>query len=219
MRTTRRHFCRLAVTLFGTALMTAALTSRVQAGNDEAGQFLAALTDQAIGQLSDSALPLAERKEVFRVLFKENFDVPAIGRFVLGRYWRTASTEAQADFLVVFEEIMVQRFAPQFTGYGGTGFEISLVRPLKEKGQFIVSSTIKPPRSETIAIDWRVRESDGQFKILDVVGEGVSMALTLRSEYATVIKNAGGRIEGLTSMLRERVEQKVATGETASASQ
>ncbi|MCZ6745312.1 MAG: ABC transporter substrate-binding protein, partial [Alphaproteobacteria bacterium] len=45
-----------------------------------------------------------------------------------------------------------------------------------------------------------------QFRVLDVVAEGVSMVLTLRSEYASVIKRSGGRVEGLVAQLHENIE-------------
>jgi phospholipid transport system substrate-binding protein len=106
----------------------------------------------------------------------------------------------------VFEEIMIQRFAPKFAGYAETKFEIDRVRALDQAGQFVIRSRITPDQGEAIEIDWRVQERDGHFKILDVIGEGISMALTLRSEYASVIKDSGGRVEGLIERLRAQVE-------------
>ncbi len=172
----------------------------------DAGAFLASMTSRAIAQLTDESLPLPERKARFRVLFRENFDVPAVGRFVLGRYWRKAKKEAREAFLSVFEEVMIQRFAPKFAGYADTTFEISQVRTLDQPGQYVIRTQISPDQGEPIEIDWRVRKRDGHFKILDVIGEGISMALTLRSEYASAIKDSGGQVEGLIDRLRAQVE-------------
>ena len=176
-------------------------------GNEDAGAFLSSLTSRAIEQLTDVSVADKERKTRFRDLFRENFDIPAIGRFVLGRYWRPTSTEARRAFLDIFEDVMVERFAPQFSGYAGTAFRITAVRPLNEDGEFVVRSSFTPPGGEPLMVDWRVRQLNGSFKVLDVMGAGVSMALTLRSEYGSVIKNAGGRVEGLTSMLRDRIAE------------
>ncbi len=174
----------------------------------EPGAFLASMTGRAIAQLTDESLALPEREARFRVLFRENFDVPAVGRFVLGRYWRKAKPETQGAFLSVFEEIMIQRFAPKFAGYADTTFEVSRVRSLDQPGHFVIRSRISTDQGEPIEIDWRVRERDGHFKILDVIGEGISMALTLRSEYASAIKASGGRVEGLIDRLRAQVENE-----------
>jgi len=197
----------LAAACFCVAILPALIfAGRPASASGEAGEFLTSMTGRAIAQLTDESLPLSERKTRFRVLFRENFDVPAVGRFVLGRYWRRAKPEARDAFLSVFEEIMIQRFAPKFAGYADTSFEITRVRALDKTGDFMISSKISPDDGEAIEIDWRVRERDGHFKILDVIGEGISMALTLRSEYASAIKVSGGRIQGLIDRLRSQVE-------------
>ncbi len=207
-RKVRRSALRaLAAACFCVAILPVlAGAGRPASAASEPGAFLASMTGHAIAQLTDESLPLSERKARFRVLFRENFDVPAVGRFVLGRYWRKAKPETREAFLSVFEEIMIQRFAPKFAGYAETEFEISRVRALDRPGHFMIRSRIAPDRGEAIEIDWRVRERDGRFKILDVIGEGISMALTLRSEYASAIKDSGGRVEGLIERLRAQIE-------------
>jgi ABC-type transporter MlaC component len=80
----------------------------------------------------------------------------------------------------------------------------------------VVRSRISPDRGTVFEIDWRVRERDGFFKILDVIGEGVSMALTLRAEYASAIKNSGGQVEGLVTRLRAQVDREADTQTTNS---
>jgi phospholipid transport system substrate-binding protein len=188
------------------ALAVLAGAGRPAGAASEAGEFLTSMTGRAIAQLTDESLALSERKARFRILFRDNFDVPAVGRFVLGRYWRKTKPQTREAFLSVFEEVMIQRFAPKFAGYAETKFEISRVRALDQPGQFVVRSRISPDRGEAIEIDWRVRERDGHFKILDVIGEGISMALTLRSEYASAIRDSGGRVEVLIDRLRAQVD-------------
>jgi phospholipid transport system substrate-binding protein len=211
----RRVLGRLAIILFGIAVLAASPGRGQAAATEDASAFLASLTDRVFAQLSDESLSMPERRQRFRVLFREHFDVPAIGRFVLGRYWRKAKTPVREDFLSVFEEIMVRRFAPKFANYAHSRFEIGLVRPLPPKGQYMVASTVVPTEGEPLHIDWRVRDKDGRLKILDVVGQGISMALTLRSEYASAIKDSGGRVEGLVDKLRARIESDPDTQTTS----
>ena len=182
-------------------------TARARAvGSEEAGTFLLSLTTRAIEQLTNASVSAEERKTRFRALFRDNFDVGAIGRFVLGRYGRGTPKPVLERFLVTFEDVMVERFVPQFTGYGDTRFRVGSVHPVKGKAQFIVSSAITPPGKNTeVQIDWRLRLNDGRFKVLDIVGEGVSMALTLRAEYGSVLKTSGGDVEKLIALLQERM--------------
>ena len=211
----RRTFGRRRVLGYAAALVLAVgLLSGGPAAaksEDEAGAFLLSLTSQAIGQLTNGEVPIEERKTRFRALFRENFDIAAIGRFVLGRYGRGTPQPVMDDFLATFEDVMVERFVPQFAGYGDTRFKVGTVRQVEDKGQYIVSSAITPPGTENeVQIDWRVREVGGGFKVLDIVGEGVSMALTLRAEYGSVLKASGGKVEQLVVLLRDRLGAQAA---------
>ncbi len=210
----RRALGRLAIILLGIAVLTGSPGRGQAAGKEDASAFLASLTDRAFAELSDESLSMPERRQRFRVLFRENFDVPAIGRFVLGRYWRKAKPPVRKDFLSVFEEIMVRRFAPKFANYAESKFEVGLVRVV-QPGQYMVASTVVRAEGEPLHIDWRVRDKDGRLMILDVLGEGVSMALTLRSEYASAIKDSSGRVEGLVEKLRARIESDPDTQTTS----
>ncbi len=200
----------LAGAVLGGALAGAGRDARADTSAD-AGAFLLSLTSTAIGQLTNDAVPVEERKARFRVLFRNNFDVPAIGRFVLGRYGRGASKSDMDSFLATFEDVMVERFAPQFAGYGDTRFRVGTVHQVDDRSQFMVSSAITPPGQETeVQIDWRLLHRDGSFKVLDIVGEGVSMALTLRAEYGSVLKASGGKVEELVTLLRDRIGTQAA---------
>ena len=61
------------------------------------------LGNRALEVLGKNATP-AQRVARFHELFREDFDVPGIARFVLGRYWKTATTEQQEEFIKLFED-------------------------------------------------------------------------------------------------------------------
>ncbi len=123
------HVLRFLVAAWlGVALLVALPDGSRADDADAAAAFLASLTNQAIEKLTDASLPVMEREQSFRTLFRANFDIPAIGRFVLGRYWRKAHPEVRKDFLSTFEEIMVQGFAYRFAGYTDTTFDVVSVQ-------------------------------------------------------------------------------------------
>jgi phospholipid transport system substrate-binding protein len=69
-----------------------------------------------------------------------------------------------------------------------------------------VHSKIDMPSSEDIRVDWHLRPRDASFAIVDIVVEGVSMAVTQRSEFASVIQSRGG-VAGLLDALRAKNAQ------------
>lgn len=174
----------------------------------DAGDFLVALGERAVGQLGDESVDESERERWFRDLFNESFDVPAISKFVLGANWRRASEQEKADFLEVFEDVIVQRFLPLFSDYSVETFKIDGIRrDTNNANHVFVNSTISREAGEPVSVEWRVREDEAGYQILDIVAEGVSMAITLRQEYGSVVRQSG--VGGLVKQLRRKVEAGV----------
>ena len=130
--------------------------------------------------------------------------MPGIGRFLLGRYWRTATEAEQEAYLKAFTDNMVYTYSRRFDEYGGQKLVIDGTR---EDGRFdIVSSRIvSPSSSEEFRLEWRVIEDGSSFKIVDIVIEGVSMSVTQRQEYASVIQNNGGKVQALIDALTRQM--------------
>jgi len=141
----------------------------------------------------------------FRNMLNHGFDVPFIARFVLGRYWRVASPEQRDEYVDLFEQLIVQTYVDRFQTYSGETFEVQSGRR-DGRDIFVQSRIVRPGDAPPIKVEWRVRERGDHFKIIDVVVEGVSMAITQRNEFASVIQRKGGRIEGLLEELREKVD-------------
>jgi len=164
--------------------------------------FIATLGNQAI-QVLGRGVSQQQRIARFRQLFQQDFDVPGIGQFVLGRYWRVATPQEQQDFLQLFQEYIVQSYAAQLGEYGGEPFRVLGTRP--SGNETVVTSEIDRPSGSRILVDWYVVERGGAPKISDVYVAGVSMKVTQRDQFASVIQRNGGRVEALLTMLRQRV--------------
>jgi phospholipid transport system substrate-binding protein len=173
-----------------------------QAAAQEPRAFIARLGNEAI-QVLGPGVSQQQRIARFRQLFQRDFDVPGIGQFVLGRYWRVATPEEQQEFLRLFQEYIVQSYAAQLGEYGGEPFRVIGSRP--SGNETVVTSEIDRPSGSRILVDWYVVERGGTPKISDVYVAGVSMKVTQRDQFASVIQRNGGRVEPLLAMLRQRV--------------
>lgn len=206
---------RSLISVFAAVAATAALAlpARADAGAD-ARAFIQNLADTAMNTVAVKTLPDDERTRRFRTLFVDTFDLPEIGKLVLGRYWRIATPAQQQEFLRLFEDIQVYTWTKRFKDYSGETLEITAVAPEGET-DMLVDSRIKRERLEPINVNWRLRKHADGFKVLDIKVEGASMAFTHRSEYTSVIQSAGGQVDGLLAAMRKKVAQLRA--ETAAA--
>lgn len=175
---------------------------------DTAGAFLQAYSDKSIQRLTESGIGQKEQEARFRRLLGEGFDLPSIGAFVLGRYAGAATDDERKAFLQAFQDAMAQRFLPLFSKHRNERLQVvrEFVSESDPRSTF-VNTLITQPSAQPIKVDWRVRARDGQFKIIDVIIEGVSMAATLRSDYTAVLARNNGRVPALTELLRRRVAE------------
>ncbi len=165
--------------------------------------FVREFSAQAIGVLADRNLSGERREQAFRELLTAGFDVKAISRFVLGRYWRRTTEAEREEFMGLFEDLIVATYSRRFSDYSGQTLEVQAIRVENEK-KAAVASRILRQAGAPIQIDWRLRRRGDSWRIVDVVVEGMSMVLSQRSEYAAVIKSDGGKIRGLLAKLRAK---------------
>lgn len=168
-----------------------------------AEKFVDGLSSRAVGFLANSKLSEAQKQNEFRKLLRSGFDMKTIGRFSMGRYWRTATPAQQAEYQKLFEKMLVGVYSSRFSEYSGQSIEVRKSRRDSEKDVTVMSAIVQDSGPE-IQLDWRVRYKGGRYRVIDVVVEGVSMALTQRSDFSSVIQRGGGDVSVLIEHLREQ---------------
>jgi len=193
---------RFVLTIISLLIALPSLTAAPKVIAADASVFMNELWHHAVEVLSKK-LPQSERLTRFRELFHADFDGPGIARFVLGRYWRSASEQEQQEFLRLFEDYVVFVYGTRLSNFNGETFKVRSSRT-DESGTVVSSDILGPSGEAPIKVDWRLITDKGAFKINDVVIEGISMLVTQRSEFASVIQRHGGQVGGLLTMMRER---------------
>jgi len=194
---TRRGFALLALLLTAGTL---AAPPRAVAQTDPVA-FINELGVQAIQVLGPSVSPAA-RVQRFRELFSADFDLPGISRFVLGRYWRVATPEQQQQFQGLLREYLAQAYAGRLAQYAGEKFQA--LNSQLQGDETVVFSEVTTNEGGKIRIEWHLVNSGG-WKITDAFVAGVSMAVTERDEFASVIQQGGGQVQYLIDRLRQKV--------------
>ena len=196
----RRIFLAIMSLLIASASETAAMNAIAADPN----VFMNELWGRTVEVLGKN-VPRTERLARFRQLFQADFDVPGIARFVLGRYWRTASEQEQQEYLKLFEDYVVFVYGTRLSSFNGETFKVRGSRA-DDSGTIVSTDIISPKGEAPIKVDWRLITDHGSFKINDVIIEGISMLVTQRSEFASVIQRHGGQVGELLTMMRERTK-------------
>jgi phospholipid transport system substrate-binding protein len=194
---TRRWFALFALFL---SIGTLAAPPRAMAQADAVG-FINQLGVQAIQVLGPS-VPAAARVQRFRELFGADFDLPRISQFVLGRYWRIATPEQQQQFQGLLREYLAQAYAGRLAQYAGEKFQA--LNAQAQGDETVVLSEITTNEGGKIRVEWHL-VNNGGWKITDAYVAGVSMAVTERDEFGSVIQQGGGQVQYLLDKLRQKL--------------
>lgn len=188
-------------------LVVLAMPGVALATAEQARDFVRTLGDDVIDVVEDPTLSNGDKETRLQTLFREGVDVPWIGRFVLGRHWRTATEAQKEQYLAFYEQFLMKAYVSRFTEYTGETFDISDVRP-KGDNEYIVQTLIKRPKSEDVRVDYRVRATAGSphhYQVVDIIAEGVSLLTTQRSEFGSVISRRG--LDHLIALLEKRANK------------
>lgn len=173
----------------------------VNAGNAAGAEsFVNTMAKKGIEFLGRTDQSQTQKTESFRRLLEDNFDMETIGRFTLGRYWKTATPEQRTTYQRLFKKRIIDIYSGRFSEYNGQTFKTNGARADGDK-DFIVASNIVAAGQPNVLVEWRVRNNGGKFRVVDVIVEGVSMSLTQRSDFSAVIQRGGGDIQALIDHL------------------
>ncbi len=201
---------RIIVGIFTLAAVGAlALASPARAGSfdSEAKRFVGSLGDKTAVMIRDESTESeAERVQKLYGFVDDVVDVPAIARFTLGRYWRRASEQQRAEFMELFRGYVAFSVADRIKALAGAAITVQKVIPVKasKARDVLVICRIEIRQGRSLAVVWRVRKTEAGPRLVDVIVEGVSMAVVQREEFASVIRAKEGNIGTFLAALREK---------------
>lgn len=182
------------------------VASAQQIDTGRATAFIQQTGEELVGAINAVGSPVAQRRERVGAVLRRAVDVEGVGRFILGRFWRTANADQQAEYLRLFEEILIRNLSARFGEYQGVRFSLGRSQARTEE-DVLVNTVVERPGSAAFGLDWRVAEVGGVPRVVDVIAEGTSLRLTTRSEYSSVISRNGGNVGALLAAMRQQIQQ------------
>jgi phospholipid transport system substrate-binding protein len=179
-----------AVNLSGTTQVQIA-----EANVTDGAQFVRALGDEVVAILKS---PPKQRKQKFHGIFTTAFDVDAMAQFAAGNYWRRADDRQKQEYVKLFADYVATLYANKFADYAGQSFKVVSERASGDA--VAVEGVIVQGTQAPLRFDFRLRRAEAGFKIVDVYVEGMSLLITKRDEFMTVLAREG--MDGLLQRLR-----------------
>lgn len=174
------------------------------ASNPSARGAVESAMQDVLAILRNQSLTAADKRHKVRDIAYERMDFETLSRLSIGRNWRELSEAQRKEFISEFRTHMAVTYGHSIDRY--TDEDIRVTGDRKEpNGDWTVPTTVGKPEGgsqDTVRVDYRLRQKDNQWKVIDVTIDGVSMVANFRSQFQDIIANGG--IDRLLKLLREK---------------
>jgi len=198
-----------------TLLLVPFLLSQVNASTDTALNIVRTTSDKVIERLSTQKADLDKHPEHLYGLIDElvlpHFDFTIMSRWVMGKDWNSTPVVKQEQFIEQFKTLLVRTYAKALLEYSGQ--EIVYLNPENNPNSnlIIIKTEVAGNGSaHNIPINYRMHSSEGQWKVIDIAIDGVSLVGTYRGEFGSEIRKNG--VDSLIRKLTERNSDVTGSG-------
>ena len=195
------------------AIMLLACAGGAACANDrvsEAEQLVTALINELEQTSLRDDMTDKDNKQVLDQLVESYFDVDAITRFSVGRYWRVATESERSEYAKLFRFVLLNQANEQFHKLRDLEFKPTTTNTKGDK-LILVGGIIHDKSGEfpDVEIFWRVvARPDMPVKIFDIEVENISMLKTQQDENTTLIRRNAGRFSALIEALQEQLDKQ-----------
>ena len=201
MTPSRPRIRRAAVAL----ALAAALHALPAAGNPALRsapiQMIEETVAEVLAVLNDAALSTADKRSRLEDLAHAHFDFETMSRLVLARNWKRFSKPQQVEFVEEFKNFLAHSYGDRIDRYTEEKVEVTGERQ-EPRGDVTVKTRIVGGQYSDAVVNYRVRQRDGEWRVIDVVVEGISLVFNYRDQFKEVVSRHGP--EGLLKRLREK---------------
>ncbi len=157
--------------------------------------------EQVLAVLRDTDRTVEERRAGIEEIAYARFDLRTMSRLVLSRNWKKFSPAQQDEYVSQFRQYLATNYGSRIDRYNRE--EIDIVGERTEpRGDVTIKTKIVGGEFANATVDYRLRESGGEWRVIDVIVEGISLVSNYRDQFKEVLSREGP--EGLLKRLRDK---------------
>ncbi len=192
----------LALILF---MMVPSAIPAISAGNQGATQVIEKLQEALLAVMKDAEkLAYKGRYDQLDPVIRTTFDMPFISKTALGKHWDTLNPGQRSKFVETFTRLGIATYASNFDSYSGEQFKIILEKEVRA-GHVLVKTHLIKSDGGKVELDYLLHRIEDQWRVINVIAEGVSDLALKRADYTNFLKNKS--LEALIAKLDEKIVQ------------
>ena len=193
--------------IFMAVMLLMSFHNALAGDNEQALELVRSTADAVLEKISENKAALKADPKLADTLVSDlilpHFDFTKMTQSAMGRYWKRASESQQATIVSEFRMLLIRTYSVAVLNYSGQAIEYLPVSDSSAPGKLVTVQTIvtEADGGPRIPIDYRLANNDGNWKVFDVVIDGVSLVANYRTSFAGQIRRGG--FDGLINQLRQ----------------
>ncbi|MDD5367145.1 MAG: ABC transporter substrate-binding protein [Gallionellaceae bacterium] len=135
-----------------------------------------------------------------------HFDFQRMAKLAVARNWNIATPEQQQTLVDEFRSLLVRTYAASISSVSDYKVDFKPLRMASGDTDVIINSEVSKPGAPPITIDYRMEKMGEDWKVYDVVVDGVSLVTVYRNSFSSEVRRGG--IDGLIQALTRRNQRK-----------
>jgi phospholipid transport system substrate-binding protein len=138
----------------------------------------------------------------------QRFGFEEMAQRSLGRHWRTLTPQQRQEFVGLFTDLLERSYINRIANYKAGPQGVRYPKEDISGDQATVHTTITTEHGEPVTVDYRLLHKDGDWKVYDIIIEGVSLVNNYRTQFNTIILKDS--YAGLVKQMRTKLTQEQA---------
>ena len=174
---------------------------------DEASDWLRKEIDVILNAYLNENISNEERFLMIEQTINENFAGTGIAKFIAGNAWTKASKETKKNYVESFKRHLALNIASMMQGYSDQRYELSSSKIDKNKVVLVNMEIFS--NTGSVVVTWRLKEAKNRLFIIDLLVADISLVVTKRSEFNSMLKNVDYNLEEFNSILDNQNEESL----------
>jgi phospholipid transport system substrate-binding protein len=181
--------------------LLAAVAAPAAAATESPEQFVERTSNDVLGILRDQGMSHDAKIAKLEVMLDQRSDFETISKLVLAVHYRSFSDAQKKEFQTLLHRYLTTTYGHQIDNYANETVSVTGGRA-EARGDYTVQTKIKRTTGADLLVEYRLRKVGEEWRVIDVIGEGISLVSNLRSQFGEIL-NAGGP-DKLIKVLREK---------------
>ena len=172
---------------------------------DDASDWLKDEIDVILNAYKNDNISPEKRFELIENTINYNFAGTGIAKFVAGNSWSNADKETKKTYIKLFKRHLALNIASMMQGYSDQYYELINIKYDKKNKVSLIDMNIMSDTSNII-VTWRVKKSKERFFVIDLLVADISLVVTKRSEFNSMLKTIDYNLAELNKKLSDQNE-------------